>query len=140
VRVAVAIAGLADEFGALKSRMAVLSDHCNIAARRMVVHLERLASAGHIKAIDLSRQGRFHIQIGAAVETGAPKVEKPFRQIVGAVIAVTEQPAGGGHGKVHVYVEGSDDMTKVTIPRNGAEAIAAALVPAGARDALAAVS
>lgn len=140
VRLAVAIAGEADDHGRLKSSMSLLAPYAHISSRRMLPHFQRLAECGHIKAVDLSRQGRFHVEIPPAVDAGAPKIEKPFREIAGAVIAAINQPSANGRHRMAVYVEADDEMVKLTVPRNGAEAIAAALAPAGANDALPASS
>lgn len=130
VRLAVAIAGEADDHGRLKSSMSLLAPYAHISSRRMLPHLQRLAECGHIKAVDLSRQGRFHVEIPPAVDAGAPKIEKPFREIVGAVIAAVDTPTANGRQRMSIYVEAEDEMVKMTVPRNGAEAIAAALARA----------
>lgn len=135
IRLAVAIAGQADEHGVLKSKMSMLAGHANISARRMLGHFQRLAETGYIEAVDLTRQGRFHVVITTDAEAGAPKIEKPFREVAGAVIAAIDQPSSNGRHRMAVYVETEDEMVKVTIPRSGAEAITGALTPGGAHHA-----
>lgn len=62
-RAAIAVAHLVNEEGTLKSRTAILADSCRIDRRRIAGHLHRLADAGYLKLIDMSRPGRFHIEI-----------------------------------------------------------------------------
>jgi len=135
-RFAVATAALADDRGRLRSRMTSMADACQIASRHMVTHIERLAELGYVKIEDLTRQGRFSIQIVTAPDDAAPAKEKSYFEIAGTLIATIDPPLPNGRSKsISLYVESDQAMTKVVIPRSDAEAIAAALAPAGAHAA-----
>lgn len=61
-RLAVALVLMSDDAGRAKGRTAALAAACRIDRRRVVGHLRRLADAGYVRLIDMSRPGRFHIE------------------------------------------------------------------------------
>lgn len=127
-RFAVAVAALADDRGRLRSKMTTISAACNITARHMVGHVERLAELGYLAVDDLSRQGRFAIQIVTPPDDAAPAKEKSYFEIAGTLVAAIDPPVPNGRSKsINLYVESDAAMTKVMIPRSDAEAIAAAI-------------
>lgn len=69
-RAAIAVAHLVDECGSLRGKTAALADACRIDRRRIAGHLRRLADAGYIRLIDMSRPGRFNVEI-VLVEAGS---------------------------------------------------------------------
>lgn len=68
-RMAIAVASHADGDGTLKGRTATLAAACRIDRRRIAGHLHRLADAGYIRIVDMTRPGRFHVEM-MQIDTG----------------------------------------------------------------------
>lgn len=135
-----AIATHADEGGRLVGRAIDLSAASFTASRHLKEHLETLSRMQYIKVEAAPRHGRLIVAI-ASPQDDLPLGGKNLVEIVGAVVGIASPKTPRGQSKtINIYIDGAEQMAKIAISREDAEAIVAALVPAGARDAPVAVS
>jgi hypothetical protein len=139
VRVAIAIAALADDRGRLRARTMQIAAVAHVATRHMQDHVQLLADRCHLR-LHSSRLGRFDAEIILPLDKDGPVPDKPFHTLSGDLIAAIEPRVPNGRPqKLNLYVDAGAAMVRLTIPRNDAEAIVAALAPAGANNAAPAI-
>jgi hypothetical protein len=128
-RFSMAVAAMADGNGRLRARTAALAAAAQVSSRYVQENVQRLAERGYIR-VHSSKLGRFDIEIMTPRDEAAPQSDKPYREIAGSVVGVVAK----AKTSLIAYVDADTAMVKLTIPREGAEAIAAAIAPAGAKD------
>ncbi|RUM95929.1 hypothetical protein EET67_20630 [Pseudaminobacter arsenicus] len=121
-RLAVAIAAASNDQGRYRGRSMPLAVAAQQSSRHQGDLLAALAEQGYIR-IHSQRGGRLDLEILAARDPVAPPSEKPYREIAGPVVGVVAK----SKASFVAYVDADTAMVKLTIPREGAEAIAQAI-------------
>lgn len=121
-RLAVAIAAAADDRGRYRGRSMPLAVAAQQSSRHQGDLLSALAEQGYLR-IHSTKGGRLDLEILASRDPVAPPSEKPYREIAGSVVGVVAK----GKSSVVAYLEADEMMAKITVSREGAEAIAAAV-------------
>lgn len=118
IRLAVAIAALADDRGVVHAHMADLTPHCGISVRRMRPHLDQLIEAGYLIPGSLTRQGRI------AVEISLPPGNRTIRETRARLVSIVELDP-----KFRIDLEVDDVVMSLTLNQRDARAIGRAVKP-----------
>lgn len=118
IRLAVAIAALADDRGVVRAHMADLVPHCDSSVRRMRPHLDQLIAAGYLLPGSLTRQGRI------AVTIAFPPDSTTIREARARLVSITELDP-----KFRLDLEIDDVIMSLTLDQRDARAIGRAVKP-----------
>src|SRR5690606_28430392 len=108
--------------GRYRGRSLPLATNAQQSSRRQGDLLDALSAQGYLR-VHTNKGGRLDLEIITPRDEAAPISEKPFREFAGEIVGVTPN----GKTAAAAYLESDTAMVKLTIPRAGAEAIAAAI-------------
>lgn len=117
-RLAVAIAGMADDADRLCIRLSDLSPVCQISSRRMRPFIDELIGAGYLADGPTPKQGTLNVQIAM------PQGSKTMRTMRGQLVSIDALAP-----KFRLFIEAEDEVISLTIDRRDARAIARAITP-----------
>lgn len=139
-RLAVAIAASADIRNRYRGRSLPLAAAAQQSSRHQNDLLEALSRRGFLQ-VHSAKGGRLDIEIVPIRDDIVPVSQKPYLEVTGSVVGVVSPRVARGRSKtLTIYIDGAERMAKISISREDAEAIAAALAPTDARGAPAASS